>query len=246
MTNDMLAETLAETVGATWPPAAIRHLGPWLLRDGKGGGKRVSAASLSGTFDSGDIDAAESAMRSAGEQPLFQIGADQQALDDALAERKYDIVDPVTLYAIALDEFSLPPPPMTTFPHWPPLGIAIDLWAEGGIGPERMNVMHRVQGPKCAILARIADRAAGVAFVALHGRAAMLHGLEVTPALRRKGSARHILHAAAVWAKAEGATDLALAVTTANVPARALYASIGMQVVGQYHYRQVIARKEAR
>ena len=29
---------------ATWPPAATQTLGPVTLRDGKGGGKRVSAA----------------------------------------------------------------------------------------------------------------------------------------------------------------------------------------------------------
>ena len=42
---------------------------------------------------------------------------------------------------------------------------------------------------------------------------------------------------AACWAEAEGATTLALAVTTRNAAARALYASLGMAVVGQYHYR---------
>jgi len=131
------------------------------------------------------------------------------------------------------------PPPMTTFPHWPPLGIAADLWAEGGIGPARLAVMHRVSGPKCAILARNSDRAAGVAFVAMDGPIAMLHALETTRLMRRKGSARHVLQAAIQWALQNGATDLGLAVTTANTAARALYASFGMLGVGQYHYRQL-------
>ena len=99
--------------------------------------------------------------------------------------------------------------------------------------------MQRVLGPKTAILARSADRAAGVAFVAIHGTFAMLHALDVTPVLRRKGVARHILQAAADWARLQGATDFGLAVTAANAPARALYASFGMQAVGQYHYRQL-------
>jgi GNAT superfamily N-acetyltransferase len=179
-------------------------------------------------------------MRAAGERPLFQLRPGDEALDAALAARGYAIVDPVVIYAAKLAELAQPAPPlMTTFPHWPPLGIAVDLWAEGGIGPARLDVMHRVRGAKCAILSRNADRAAGVTFVALHGPIAMLHALEVTPTMRRKGSARHILQATIHWAQDNGATDLSLAVTTANTAARALYASFGMQVVGQYHYRQL-------
>jgi GNAT superfamily N-acetyltransferase len=224
---------------ATWPPAAVRHVGPWLLRDGKGGGKRVSAATLEGEFDDVRIADAESAMKQLGQTRLFQLRPGQDALDAALAARGYAIVDPVVIYAASLAELSHhAPPAMTTFPHWPPLGIATDLWAEGGIGAARLDVMHRVKGEKCAILARNSDRAAGVAFVAVDGPIAMLHALEITPSMRRKGSARHIMQAAFQWAQSKGATDLGLAVTTANLPARALYASFGMAVVRQYHYRQ--------
>ena len=236
MTPDMMAAALE----ATWPPAAVTRLGPWLVRDGKGGGKRVSATTLAGAYDPASIADAEAAMARAGMRPLFQLGPEADALDADLAARGYKVVDPVMIYSCKLADIAQNlPPPMTTFPHWPPLGIALDLWAEGGIGPARLAVMHRVQGPKCAILSRNADRAAGVAFVALYGTVAVLHALEVTPLMRRKGSARHILQAAAQWGLGEGATEFGLAVTTANAPARALYASFGMQGVGQYHYRQL-------
>ncbi len=236
----MTGDAFADAMEATWPPATKMPFGPWLLRDGKGGGKRVSAATLAGEFEAGSIADAEAAMQAAGERPSFQLRPGEKALDAALAARGYAVVDPVVIYAARLAELPQAAPPlMTTFPHWPPLGIAVDLWAEGGIGPARLDVMHRVQGAKCAILGRNSDRAAGVAFVALHGPIAMLHALEVAPSMRRKGTARHILQAAIQWAQDNGATDLGLAVTTANTPARALYASFGMQVVGQYHYRQL-------
>ena len=236
----MTPDTMSAALEATWPPAATTRIGPWVLRDGKGGGKRVSTATLAGPFDAGSIDRAEAAMLHAGMRALFQLGPGDAALDAALAARGYQVIDPVVIYSGRLADIALAAPPlMTTFPHWPPLGIAIDLWAEGGMGPARIDVMHRAQGPKCAILARSADRAAGVAFVAIHRSIAILHALEVSPLMRRKGSARHLLQAAAQWAQAEGATDLGLAVTTANAPARALYASFGMQAVGQYHYRQL-------
>ena len=236
----MSADALADAMEATWPPAATRPLGPWLLRCGKGGGKRVSAATLVGDFDPESLAAAEMAMQAAGLRPLFRLRPRQGALDAALAARGYAIVDPVVIYVASLTDLpQTAPPPMTTFPHWPPLGIAADLWREGGVGPARLAVMHRVQGPKCAILARNSDRAAGVAFLAMDGPIAMLHALEVTPAMRRQGSARHILQAAVHWAQAIGGSDLGLAVTAANAPARALYASFGMQGVGHYHYRQL-------
>ena len=79
---------------------------------------------------------------------------------------------------------------------------------------------------------------AGVAFVAANGDAAFLHALEVRPALRRQGTAVNILKMAAKWAISQGAGQLALAVTLANGPANHLYASLGMAVVGRYHYRQ--------
>ena len=225
---------------ATWPPATVWRLGPWTLRDGRGGGKRVSAATLSGSFSGTDISLAEAAMREMGQRPLFQLQPEDHVLDLLLAECGYGIVDPVKIYAVDLDNKTVEAPPtMTTFPHWPPLGIAIDLWSEGGIDEARLAVMHRVIGIKAAVLARINDRAAGVAFVAMHGSVAMLHALEVTPSLRRNGVSRHVLQAAIQWAKGHDAKILGLAVTTANKPARALYASFGMQVVGQYHYRQM-------
>ena len=169
--------------------------------------------------------------------PLFMIRPQDSALDAALQARGYAVVDPVVIYAAPTDGFA-PPPFFATFPHWPPLQIALGLWAEAGIGPARLAIMHRAQGPKAVILARTADRAAGVAFVALHRNMAMLHALEVPEPFRRQGTARNILQAAGVWARGQGADTVALAVTQANAGARALYASQGMRVVGQYHYRQ--------
>jgi GNAT superfamily N-acetyltransferase len=77
-----------------------------------------------------------------------------------------------------------------------------------------------------------------VAFVAIHGQTAMLHALEVAPDRRRLGVASNILRASARWAQDNGAGTLSLVVTTANAGARALYASLGLQAMGQYHYRQ--------
>lgn len=234
----MTPAQLLAAMEATWGPASVQRLGPWTVRNGLGGGKRVSATTADADWDDTDIRQAESAMAAMDQPALFLIREGDGLLDQALMARGYRIVDPVVAYAAPLAAIAQAPDHMTTFPHWPPMSIAADLWAEGGIGPARLAVMNRVQGPKTVILGRAQDRAAGVAFVAIHQNIAMLHALEVTPIQRRQGSAHNILRAAAAWAQQNGADTLSLVVTVANDSARRLYASFGMEVVGHYHYRQ--------
>jgi N-acetylglutamate synthase len=128
---------------------------------------------------------------------------------------------------------------MTAFAIWPPLEIMRDVWAEGDIGPARIAIMDRALGPKTAIMGRIRDRVSGVAFVATDGARAMLHALHVTPGLRRQGSAVNIMRTAAMWAQDQGASELFLAVAMHNQAANTLYASLGMQIVENYHYRSL-------
>ena len=81
------------------------------------------------------------------------------------------------------------------------------------------------------------DIVGGLSYVAVDGDVAMIHAVEVRPEARRRGVARAGLSAAARFAAENGAQWLALAVTEANAPARALYHSAGMENVGRYHYR---------
>ncbi len=236
MTPLLSPAAFAQAMEATWPPFATFRQGPWLIREGAGGGKRVSAASAEGDWDETDLPLAEAAMQALDQDPLFVIWPWDETLDSTLAAKGYEKIDPVLGYAAPVAAFAAPKI-MTTFPHWPPMQIAKDIWEEGHIGPGRLAVMHRATGAKTAILGRTSDKPSGTAFVALHEDTALIHALEVRPALRRQGAARQILCAAAHWAAGNGADRLALAVTEANASARALYASLGMQVVGNYHYR---------
>ncbi len=235
----MKRDALFPVIEGTWPPAAHHRTGPWTIRDGQGGGKRVSATTADAPWDEGDLPLAEQAMAALGQRPLFLIRDVENALDQALQARGYRVVDPVVAYTVQVAKLAATPLlPMAAIPHWPPLAICETLWAEGGIGPARLDVMRRVKGPKCAILSRTHDHATGTAFVAIHNQTAMLHALEVAKASRRQGSAHNILRAAVEWAQQNGADTLAVAVTRANVAACALYASLNMQPVGHYHYRQ--------
>ncbi len=237
MTSPDAAQLYAVTE-ATWPPARRWRFGPWMIREGLGGGQRVSAATREDEFTASAISQAEQAMDQLGQPRLFMIRAGDEALDAELDARGYRIKDPVLQYTAAVDLLTLEtPPPIATFAIWPPLAIMTELWAQGGIGPGRINVMSRVEGAKTAILSRQEDRAAGCAFVAVAGDVAMIHAIEVAERSRRQGAARNILRAAALWAGENGARHLSLIVTAANDAANALYSRMGMRPVGRYHYR---------
>lgn len=232
---------LFEALEATWPAASRSESGPFTLREGAGGGKRVSAASLTAPLPvdpSLDIAKAENAMRALGQSPLYMLRG-EGPLDAALAQRGYTRVDDTVIYVAPVADIAEPPKPVSLFSCWPPLGMQRALWAEGDIGPERIAVMGRASDPKTAFIARFRNRAAGAGFAALDREIAMLHALHVEPGFRRQGVARFMVTGIAHWAQARGAQWLALAVTARNAPARALYSSLGMVEAGGYHYRSL-------
>jgi GNAT superfamily N-acetyltransferase len=222
---------------ATWPPARKWTEHGWTLRDGAGGGKRVSAATRADPH--ADIATAEGAMRNMGQAPLFMVRAGEEDVDAALEGRGYAVVDPVNMYLCPTAQLTdTPIPRVTAFAIWEPLAIMKEIWAQGGIGPARLAVMDRA-ACKTAIFGRWNERPAGVAFAAVHDGMCMIHAIEVVPDQRRNGLAGWMVRKAAFWAAEQGAETMAVLCTEANDGANALYQSLGMAVVGQYHYRQL-------
>lgn len=231
------ASRLYDVSEGTWPAARRWQDGPWTLRDGAGGGKRVSAATAIGEFSDEDIPHAEQAMRDIGQRPLFMIRDGEEFLDGKLAARGYAKIDEVALYSAPIDLLTNKPiPRVTAFTIWEPLAIMAEIWAAGGIGPARLEVMGRAQ-VKTGILARWNEKPAGAAFVGIHDHVAMVHAVEVLPHQRRQGVAEWIMRAAAIWGKTQGAQDLAVLCVTENKAANALYAKLGFELAGRYHYR---------
>lgn len=236
---------LRDVLQATWPPAKALTLGPWTLRVGQGGGKRVSAATATGAVSAADIASAEAAMQDLSQPELFQLGQQDSDLDAMLDASGYDRVDPTNLYVADVATRPDAPPPVSTFIAAQPIAAMREIWAAGGIGPERLAVMARARGPKAYVLGRTHERAAGTGFVAIYGGIAMVHALEVAPAFRRRGVARNMMARLWLWALQNGATHVSLAVIRANVAGNALYRSLGMAHVGQYHYRMKPGRTPA-
>jgi len=228
-----------DVIETTWPAAATHVAGPWKIRDGQGGGKRVSSVEwITDHFDADDLDHAEDALRALGQDALFMIRPEHGVLDAALAARGYEIIDPVNIYqARATDIATERPPRVSMFCVWPRLAIQENIWTQGGIGPKRWDVMDRAIGPKTTIVGRWDDQPAATAYVALCGATSMLHALEVLPHQRQKGVARNVMRQAAFWTLEQGGTDIAVVCVKTNTGANALYSSLGMELISSYHYR---------
>lgn len=244
------AQVLRAAMEATWPPVRAWRQGAFLLREGQGGGSRVSAATLEEAEPEGlsegspdgledgledGLARAEAAMRGLGQAALFQLRPGQEAFDALLGARGYAVKDPVVFYAMPCAPMAAPA--CEVYELWPPIAALREVWAEGGIDPARLAVMARAPGAKVALMGRAGDMPASAAFVAAHGPGAMLHALDVLPPARRRGLGRLMMLQASDWAARQGCAWLGLAVTEANAQANALYRGLGMQAISRYHYR---------
>ncbi|WP_170755226.1 GNAT family N-acetyltransferase [Ruegeria lacuscaerulensis] len=231
----------ASIVDGTWPAARYERLGPFQLREGQGGGSRVSAASALGPATEAQIDSAETAMLAMGQKRIFCLWPGDEVLDRQLENRGYEVLDAVNIYSCPVGHLTdIPIPRVTAFAIWDPLAIMNEIWAKGGIGPARLAVMARATGPKTGLLMRRSDQPAGTGFVAMHDAIAMVHALEILPDHRRHGLGKWAMRAAAFWAQEQGAQALSVICTKANAGANGLYHALGMEIVGEYHYRQCI------
>lgn len=239
MSNGPDAKQIYDVIDATWPAAEVGIDGVWTLRRGEGGGSRVSAATANASGISGaDIQYAAGKMTEMGQTPFFMIREGEERLDAVLADEGYQIKDQVNLYAcpiaVLTDER---PAPLSGFVVWPPLACQKEIWNAGGIGPARLAVMERADCVKTTILGRVGETPVGSIYLGISGECAMIHALEVLPSHRRRGLAAALSKGAAFWARDRGAKFMTLMTTKDNVEANALYASLGMTIVGGYHYR---------
>ena len=223
-------------IAATWPAKSIQQIGPITVRFG-GGGQRARAATAQGDVQPGDIANVETATRDTGET-LFRIRGWEGDLDQMLDGLGYEKRDPTYILAGAVAGIAARDlPRVSAFTIWPPLAIMDELWIENGVDQERLDNMARVAGPKIGILGRGSDQPGGVGFAAVHDGIAMIHAVAVSPHLRRQKIAENMMISAGKWAQDIGAEWVATLCTRQNSAALSLYESLGMTVVGEYHYR---------
>ena len=226
---------LFEAVDTTWAPLAIHDYHGWLIREGAGGGQRVSSATQILGTPGATIKAAEKKMASLRQNPLFMIKATDNDLDIELAALGYKIVDPVAILIARIDNLQ---EMKSGQDHRIARLVAPDnnaksIWATGGIDHNRLNVMKRVAAPKITLSANNK----GVAFVVTHDNIAMVHAVEVAKSHRRKGVANALMYEACHWAREMGCKWISVLTVRQNIPAIKLYKSLEMVEAAAYHYR---------
>lgn len=221
-------KTLYETIDYTWPSVSSQVKQGWLVKNGLGGGKRVSATLQ--LDPQANIKSAEKMMKALGQDCLFMIRKNDSVLDHTLDKLGYNLIDPVIIFCspTRLVDKSYDKKFYAT-----PNTVMKRIWLNGGISSARLDIMERTKVPKTYIL--IDNKA--VAFVAIHKDIAMVHALEVLKEYRREGLAKRIMHKVNIWASINGAKFLSVITVKDNIPAKNLYHNIGMSEVGYYHYR---------
>ena len=221
-----------------WPPLNKKNIGPWVIREGAGGGNRVSSTTANDFFRKEDIFIAENHMQLLNQKNIFQIREKDLELDNILDRLGYSLVDKTVVYGSKIAKMSSPcVPPMTAFNIWPPLRIMKDIWEIGGTTDSRISVMERCKVRKTAILGRIENKAAGCAFISEYKGIAILQALFVLPSYRRKGLARFLISESVKWVSYAESAYLAIMTDKYNKEARGLYDSLGMKIIDKYHYR---------
>jgi N-acetylglutamate synthase len=222
----------------TWPAAEFRNAGPWCIRKGLNGGKRVSCASQTRTPGISDLVTALDILKEFGQQQLFMVRGPDTTLDAMLCDQGFSIIDPVELLVGQPDQIArYDPHSIEVIEVDQPMPILAEIWLQGGIGPGRLQVMQRSTGPSICFMGRLESHPVGAAFAACHNGIAMVHAVEVLTHVRRKGLGLKIMGAAASWAARQGADTLTVLVLSENLPAISLYKKMGMEVAGRYHYR---------
>jgi GNAT superfamily N-acetyltransferase len=227
-----------EAIDVTWPAEKFLEIPKWKLRRSAKGGKRVSAATAIGAPDISDIKLAENKMVQWHQDKLFMIKKNEILLDEALSASGYRVIDPTNIWSISSKNLSIQKTlPVKAFTIFPPLAIQRELWRANHIPPSRIEIMDRVKTHKTTIFGRINARPAASAFVAVSNKFAMVHALVVDKKCRRQGMGKFVMQKVGSWAYQMGAESVVALCTEKNCSANILYKSLGMQVIGKYHYR---------
>lgn len=252
----MVDQQMISALEATWPPERVVETADCRIRLAPGAGSRVNSIQPKRLdLDDAAVAAAEAEAAAAGAAPLWavpepaeSVGAATDTLAETLLARGYERFDaslimagePGAILAAAEDRWRARKgeAEIGTLALRCPLTVIEQIWARGGIGPERLAVMERPTGPKEVFMARNDNRPVGAGFVAVDPATgvAFVHALEVTEESRGRGVGPAVMRAAARFAVNAGAKQLAVAVRRSNEAGLRLFQAIGLQPVGGYVY----------
>ncbi|MFC4906463.1 GNAT family N-acetyltransferase [Actinomadura gamaensis] len=225
-----------------WPAVENVRREGWVFRSAGGVTKRANSVWPAGPADDPEalIEAAEKFYADRGLPAVFSL-LDDPALDELLARRGYELVDPTLLMVRELDaaepadgdgigdgvEIAEEPSDAWVDAWWSVDGRYADQ------GPAARAIITGVPADYAGVGPGVAGVGRGVPQGDWYG----IYCMAVRPEARRQGLAREVLRALLHRGRTGGASHAYLCVTEGNAAARALYASEGFEVAGGYHYR---------
>jgi RimJ/RimL family protein N-acetyltransferase len=167
---------------------------------------------------------------------VFSIGDGAcPGLDDALAARGYDAVDPTVVMTADVPEVPGDVPDELSIDDFPSPDWLALWWSVDGRYREHIAVVRDIVTGVAAAYAHIPGRAVGRGVP--QGEWYGIYCMAVAPPVRRRGFGGEVLRALLGHARKQGARRAYLIVLERNAAARALYERAGFRVAGQYHYR---------
>ena len=245
-------QRLEQTAANALPPSLLRLDEGWRLRADGGGTRRANSVlaeyHVSDTPLSEKIDRAEAFYERLGKPARFQLCPASQPtnLDGVLASRGYRTSSGATIQRA----------PLTKVLGWvvkqavPDAVIDLCLttdWlnlfgqsagVEGSVLEAKRTLFQRVPSHAAFVTVRLAGIPAAVGLGVLEEGQLGVFNMATLPSLRRRGAARSVLHALAIWGAQMDAKGMYLQVAEENLPARALYAQLGFEALYAYHYRE--------
>ncbi|QND54238.1 GNAT family N-acetyltransferase [Phyllobacterium sp. 628] len=187
------------------------------------------------------IDAAEKLYRSLGSRIVFRVPTIANEMEELLVERDYHFEGGSTVLLCDLSLFDAKEPAgdlsrdMT--PFWAKEGQRIAAWSDEDQAIF-VEMIGSIVAPKAFASVTIDGRMVAKAYGVISNGLLVLESVATDPDFRKRGYGQRAVGALLEWAKIEGAEAACLQVITDNLPARALYASLGFgRELHSYHYR---------
>lgn len=227
-----------------WPALQTELYDGWVLRYANGYTKRAN--SVNPIYPSSlptheKIAYCERCYESRGLPVVFKLTQESEAIDKALEEQGYRLIDEVSVRVLALDQ-------------WEPVDETVDVHA--GFDPAWLDHQFRLSGhhsdtnlataaqmlqhlrQETFYATKIADGSQAACGLGVMERGYIgIFDIIVASVHRRKGFGKEMMNALLNHGKQSGAHYAYLQVVAGNTPAENLYASLGFQEAYRYWYR---------
>jgi len=246
MTQGGQSWRVEETCFNAFPSLQQVLFGTWLMRFGAGLSRRANSVNpLRPECDgvAAAIMAGEALYRAQGLPTIFRVPSIvDPALDRELAARGYAGEGDSYVFHGAIDRLAATADPEVRLTPSPEAEWLRAMARLQGHTRAHSAVYRRIVGA-IAIPARFAlltldGTPAALAYGAIHDGLLCYESVITDPCRRRQGCARRVIASLALWAQDGGATGACLQVEAGNMPARALYQSLGLAELHRYHYRR--------